>query len=284
MHGAHGQPDDWHVAAAVPALAGSEVHVWLAATDLDTTSVMALWPLLSVEEQHKAQRFRSEDLRAKYIGARGQLRILLGRYLGMRPEKVVITCNQYGKPQLAGDAAEALHFNVSHSGTLALYALRADSDIGVDIEYIDRAVPYESIANQFFAPQEYAMVRAFPADQQQRAFFNCWVRKEACVKAVGKGLHIDLEDFTVSLMPEQADRLLHMKEGAFGADDVFALERWRIATLPAPPGYAAALATHGEYTQLCCWRYPVDWNIQDGHAVMDAQTHVTPETCENGKP
>ena len=103
------------------------------------------------------------------------------------------------------------------------------------------------------------MVSAFPVQRQQRAFFECRVRKEACVKAAGKGLHINLSDFTVSLLPGQSDRILSMKDGTLGASELYVLDRWRLATLAVPAGYVAAIATDGKYERLRNWRYPAMW-------------------------
>ena len=101
-----------------------------------------------------------------------------------------------------------LRFNLAHSHELALYAFTRGREIGVDIEYL-RALPdADQIADRFFSARENATLQALPASQRRQAFFNCWTRKEAYIKAIGKGLSQPLDQFEVSLAPGDPARLL----------------------------------------------------------------------------
>ena len=237
----------------VPVLAQGDVHVWLAKIDCDPVLRGAFQDVLSPDELHKAACFHFPRDRARYICARGQLRVLLGRYLGIEARRVRLRYNRFGKPYLDGEDAGRLYFNVAHTRGVALYALRAAAEVGVDIEYMSREVEFAGIARQFFSAQEYAALSALPPSLQRRAFFNAWVRKEAYVKAVGQGLSIRLSDFSVSLAPGQPAGLL-----AIG-DAERAHERWRLQALDVPSRYVAAVATEGDALRLRCWRYPVAW-------------------------
>jgi 4'-phosphopantetheinyl transferase len=236
--------------ADAPALMQGDGHVWLAQIDFAPERVAAFWKVLSPEEQRKASCYRLPGVRDRYICARGQLRMLLGWYLGIGAAKIQFRYNQYGKPYLSGDCAGRLHFNVAHSRGLALYALRSDGEVGVDIEYMNEDVAFSGIAHQFFSPEEYATLCALPAELRLRAFYDGWVRKEAYVKAVGRGLHISLSDFSVSLSPGLPARILGIKH------DAAARERWCLSELAVPVRYTAAVAAEGEYLRLSCWRYP----------------------------
>lgn len=233
-----------------PALTQGDGHVWLARIDFAAESVAACWNVLSPEEQWKASRYRLPGVRDRYICARGQLRMLLGWYLGIEAAKVQFRCNRYGKPYLAGDCTGRLHFNVSHSRGLALYALRSDGEVGVDIEYMDADVTFRSIALEFFSPEEYATLTSLPEKLQLRAFYDGWVRKEAYIKALGRGLHIRLSDFTVSLSPGLPARVIDIRH------DVPGRARWCLSELAVPVQYTAAVAAEGGSLRLRGWRYP----------------------------
>jgi 4'-phosphopantetheinyl transferase len=139
---------------------------------------------------------------------------------------------------------------MSHTDDLALYAVAMRREVGVDVERIvpDRADPL--VAEQFFAPAEAAAFRAQPAILRERAFFDCWTRKEAYVKALGKGLSIGLSSFEVSLAPGESSALLRT------VDDSREAARWSLRDLDVGPGVSAALAVEGAGWSLSCWDWP----------------------------
>jgi 4'-phosphopantetheinyl transferase len=205
--------------------------------------------VLSADEHERAERFRFRKDREHFIAARGLLRILLGRYLDLPPRQLSFSYSPYGKPQLAGvSGGAALRFNVSHSHGIALYAVALGREIGVDVEYIRREVVGESIAEHFFSAREVASLRALPAEMQPQAFFNCWTRKEAFIKAIGEGLSFPLDEFDVSLVPDEPAALLNTRNGPLEA------ARWSLQALPVDEGYVAALAVEGHEWRLECWR------------------------------
>lgn len=165
--------------------------------------------VLSADERERAARFHFLKDREHFIAARGLLRLLLSRYLDLPPQQLSFSYSPYGKPALAGERdCTSLRFNVSHSHGVALYAFTLEREVGVDVEYIRQDVVGESIAEHFFSAQEVTSLRALPAGVQPQAFFNCWTRKEAFIKARGEGLSFPLDQFDVSLVPGEATALI----------------------------------------------------------------------------
>lgn len=161
--------------------------------------------------------------------------------------------NEYGKPALHPALAQNdLHFNLSHSGELALFAFVRGPLVGIDIELIRSNIEYEQIAQRFFSPQEQHALRMLPATEMAVAFFRCWARKEAYIKARGQGLSIPLDQFSVSLRPGEPPRLLHHQ------NDPQEAARWSLYDLTPGEDYAAALAVEGRHRQIRCWEWPPD--------------------------
>lgn len=226
------------------------VHVWLANLQGLAGRVDQFRATLCEDEQERAARFRSEGDRCHFIIARGTLRFLLSGYLRDDPAKIRFSYNAYGKPGLASPPATLpLLFNVAHSDGLALFAFTRHQNIGVDIERVRADVATEEIAERFFAPAEVAALRALPKDLRTTAFFACWTRKEAFIKARGLGLSLPLNQFVVSLAPGQKPALLS------AADGPQATARWTLCELHPASGYLAALAVENTNFELQCWRY-----------------------------
>lgn len=195
---------------------------------------------LSPEERARASRFHFEKHRRHFVAARGALRTLLGRYLQTEPAAVRFSYGAYGKPMLDGEHRDSsLRFNASHSGELALYAFVQNHDIGIDVEYIKRDFGTEEIAQRFFSSYEVQMLSALPATERAAAFFRCWTRKEAYIKAIGSGLSHPLDTFDVTLAPNEPAALLRV-EG-----DPREVDRWSLFDLAVEHGYAAALVVAG---------------------------------------
>jgi phosphopantetheine--protein transferase-like protein len=237
---------EWRPAAEAPALASGDVHVWRAGLDRDESAVRAFRRLLSPQEQERADRFHFHKDRRHFTVARGLLRTLVARHLGCRPEEVQFRYNAHGKPLLAEAGPADLRFNVSHSHGLALFALTRGRDVGVDVERARPDFAGEDLARRFFAPAEVAVLLALPAEQRREAFFACWTRKEAYIKAVGKGLALPLDRFEVSLRPGEPAALLAVH------DDPREVARWSMRHLDPGPGYAGALAVEGYDWRLWC--------------------------------
>jgi len=194
--------------------------------------------LLAADECERAGRFAFDHLRQSFTLARGALRILLARALGVTPEAIRFSYGEKGKPGLA--AATPFRFNVSHSSALVLIAITSDCELGVDIEKIRPMPDLQSIAGRFFSGEETEALMSLRPDQREAAFFRCWTRKEAYIKAIGDGLSAPLDGFAVTLDPSLPARMIHL------AGDRTAAGAWNLHDLLIEPGYAAALAYAGE--------------------------------------
>lgn len=239
----------WPLPPADLQIAIDNVHVWRAVLNQPAPVVQCLFFLLSPDERDRAAAFHFQKDREHFIVARGALRSILGRYLHLDPAQLRFTYNKYGKPALRGTAAVTrLHFSLSHSGGLALYAFNWDRQIGLDIEFVKDDIGWEEIAEQFFSIREIAMLRALPIRKRAEGFFNCWTRKEAYVKAKGEGLSLPLADFDVSLAPGEPAILL-------SASNPEESSRWTLKELAPCTGYAAAVAVEGANWNLECWSW-----------------------------
>lgn len=231
----------WERSSEFPRLGVTDVHVWRIGLRLKKSELARCRATLTTDERTRAARLLSPTHGRRFTAGRGILRRLLGKYLGTPPEDVILTCNTYGKPSLGGGAPR-LRFNLSHSGDIALYAFSRSRELGVDIERVDPKMATEAIADQFFSPTEVTALRAVPRSRRPRAFFACWTRKEAYIKARGKGLSLPLDRFAVSIGPGKASLLR-----SYIAGDV---DRWSLKDLTPGPGYAGALAVEGKGWRL----------------------------------
>ena len=210
-----------------------------------------LWCTLTADERQRAERYIFQKDRTHFVVARGLLRVLLGCYLRQEPLHLRFIYGPHGKPALATDTGGvALRFNVSHSHGLALYAITRGREVGVDVERIRPKVAQEKIAERFFSPREVTVLRALPTPLQATAFFACWTRKEAYIKATGDGLSLPLDQFDVSLAPGEPAVLLRT------AWDPQEVACWALQDLAPAPGYRAAVAVAGHDWRLTCWDGP----------------------------
>ncbi|MFQ5794197.1 MAG: 4'-phosphopantetheinyl transferase family protein [Candidatus Bipolaricaulia bacterium] len=241
----------WGPPPANLALSNDDIHVWRASLDLTASRVQSLQHTLTPDELDRAERFYFQKDREHFIVARGLLRAILGRYLNVEPSQPRFCYSPYGKPTLVTTSGKnTLSFNVSHSYGLALYAVTHGRKIGIDLERIRADFACEQIAERFFSPQENVVLRALPASMKHEAFFTCWTRKEAYVKAKSEGLSLPLDQFDVSLAPGEPAALLSTNW------DPQEASRWSLQALTPGPGYVAALAVEGYHWQLKCWQWP----------------------------
>lgn len=241
----------WQMPPANLALTRDAVHVWLADLEPGALVVDDLARVLSPDEQERAARFYFDRDRRRYIVARGVLRRLIGRYLALPPTQIRFDYGKHGKPELAADMGVGnLEFNVSHSQTLALFAFTWGRVLGVDIEFARELDDAEGIARMNFSPREFAIFHQLPDTQKKDAFFNCWTRKEAFIKAIGEGLSHPLHQFDVTFVPGDLAKLIYVAEDAAEAN------RWRLLALHPHEEYKAALIVYGQDWHLSQFAYP----------------------------
>lgn len=203
-----------------------------------------MFEILSADELERADRFHFEKDRSRFITARGMLRQILGKYLSQHPKGIHFEYSSYGKPGLGPDSGFGnLKFNLSHSDGLALLAITQDKNIGVDIERIRHDISIEQIAGRFFSFDEINSLDKLFEQQKNELFFQYWTRKEAFLKATGKGLSFPMEHCDVSTMSgREFSPVIIQKEGS----------DWHVKDLFPGEGFAAAIAIEGGDLDLSC--------------------------------
>ncbi|MEO8257043.1 MAG: 4'-phosphopantetheinyl transferase superfamily protein [Acidobacteriota bacterium] len=228
----------WGTGPGAADLPAGEIHVWLARLTGRDGEPLPMVPVLSPDECQRAGRFVFERDRRQFAASHTFLRRLIGGYLAIDPSDVAFAYSRFGKPAVAG-GPEGFSFNLSHSGEAAVVAVSRAGEVGVDIEAIRPLDDRDDLATRFFSSGEVRRLLAMPSSLRSEAFFNCWTRKEAFIKAIGEGLSYALNSFEVTLAPSDPVRLIHV------GGDAGEAERWTLAALPAEPGYAGALAVRG---------------------------------------
>jgi len=210
-----------------------EVHVWRVALALDCEQLSALATLLSSDEYVHSLGFKDEKLRCRWIAARGALRVILAAYIETEPGAVSFMTEPTGKPKLA---AGSLSFNLTHTEYLAFIAITAGGSVGIDAEIVHPKFPWEDIGRTFFAREEVDAIFQLAPGLRARAFYACWTRKEAYLKAVGFGLRAAFDKFHVAVGSDEP--LLVRVDG-----DPEEAEHWGLIDL-SEAGVAVALATN----------------------------------------
>ena len=235
----------------VPHLGPQQVHAWYVRLESLAVEPESWQSLLSFEECERASRFRFARDQRRFTVTRALLRALLGAYLGSEPEALVFHALEHGKPMLGGRHRDnPLNFNVSHSDGMALFGVTLDRAIGVDVERIRHDFEVVTIAKRFFSPAEQRDFLSLPTAEQHRAFFDCWTRKEAYVKALGDGLSHPLHQFDVSVIPGKPARLVATRP------DPQEASRWTMAAPDVGAGYAAAIVAKAKNLEIACRELP----------------------------
>jgi 4'-phosphopantetheinyl transferase len=236
----------WNAAPAGLKPESGEVNVFSAPLDVPTARFDELAQWLADDEWQRAKRFHLKRDRSRFIVGRGQLREILGALLDIHPKKFVFSCGEFGKPQIAGPvAAHSLHFNLAHSDSLAVYAT-AKHELGVDLERVRAMDQTEQIAARFFSTHEGRCLAVLPAEQRLEAFFSCWTRKEAYIKAIGLGLSDCLVQIEVSFTPLGAAEWLGVPRNP---------PRWFLHSFSPAADFVGALALPQQDSQVHCWQW-----------------------------
>ena len=208
-----------------------EVHVWR--VELDGEDAGTLATFLSSDERDYSSGFKYETLRRRWMAARGALRVVLAAYTQIVPAALRFMIEPTGKPKLV-DAN--LPFNLTHTDHLAFIAVAAEGLVGIDAEIVHPEFPWEDLGRAFFARQEVSAIFQLAPELRTKAFYACWTRKEAYLKAVGFGLQTATNTFQVSVESDEP-RLLRVD------GDPEQAARWGLMDL-SEAGVAVALATN----------------------------------------
>lgn len=259
------EPPGWAWPPDRPRVSNADVHVWQAGLDLDERGIRNLEATLSADERERANRFAVEAARRRFIVARGVLRDILSRYLAVPAAALRFAYGRHGKPRVLDcggacctddstgkpgeEAAAMLRFNVSHRDDLALYAVTCAREVGVDVESLERDVRSPEIAGRYFTAAEAGELADLTGEAGRRAFFGCWTRKEALLKAKGVGLSLPLNSFTVSVDPDRPARLLST---SWDPDETAC---WSLVDVIPDGRHVGAVAVAGSPACLRLWRW-----------------------------
>lgn len=226
------------------ALDSRELHIWCFQIGDNGKTLQLAHRLLSHDERERALRFRVDAAMRSYVVSRAMTRTILGDFCDKAPEDIQFDYTAEGKPFVSG----GVHFNVSHSGDLVACAVTACAPIGVDIEIHKPISDWELVARNFFCENEFRNLNhAVPRCQRVAAFHDCWVRKEAVVKALGGGLSIPLDSFEVSVLPDAPYGLLAVNDLPDEARE------WTLETFRPGSGYSGAVALRSRSVRLCVY-------------------------------
>jgi len=215
------------------------VRVWHVDLDRPRFASSGYQTCLDEDERVRAARYRSAPERARFLAARSTLRHVLSAVIGAAAERIVFRSSATGKLECADTPWQ---FSLSHSHGYAVVAVANEIRVGVDVERIDKTYAELRDVATLFTAQERESIGALPPTEATDAFYRCWTRKEAVLKAVGSGISDGLHRIAVTHEPEVSKLL--WTDGSFGNTD-----RWFLFDLDLPPfatqRYAAALATEG---------------------------------------
>lgn len=235
-------------------LCESEVDLWQIQLANQEWGLQYLRGLLSQDEMQRADRFHFEKHRNRFIVARAAMRMILAAYVGRTPQELVFFYGAKGKPELSPPQNSLkVQFNVSHSEDLALLAVTLEHRVGVDIEFIKDDFATDEIATRFFSEIETRILRTLPPTERTKAFYNCWTRKEAYIKALGEGLSLPLKSFSVTFGPNTVPALSWVD---LAPEEI---SRWQMHDIAAPQGYAAALVIEGQGHYLRQWPWRLEF-------------------------
>jgi 4'-phosphopantetheinyl transferase len=239
----------WQEPPSHLALGSGQVHLWCARLDVVPALEAHFYSCLSADERSRADRFHFATDRSRFVVSRGVLRELLGSYLRLAPASVVISKDERDKPFVPSNREPnlrgRLRFNASHSESLAVFAFAEGFELGIDIEYIQRALDFEAVAESHFTESEKAQLGHLAPAARREAFFLGWTRKEAYLKATGEGLRVSLDSVEVPLKAEPGPILL--KNRVFPVCTVYPL-------IPSPD-FVGAIAAEGTGHDLRCWKW-----------------------------
>lgn len=217
-----------------------EVHLYGLTLPHDPAELARLSGLLTTIEIDRAASLKSEPAKRHCLAGRGLLREILGAYLDIDAKQVQLAAGEHGKPFLLDDTVK-LDFNLSHSGENFLLAVAANRAVGIDLELIDPVKPLKEMARLVFSRREQEQLSQLTSPRRETAFYRNWVRKEACLKACGRGFSLPGNSFELSLLDEKPAVMVACCNQ----------QSWQILDLAVPPGYCAALAVESDgSTQL----------------------------------
>lgn len=240
----------WPVPAVFPDLGVGAGHVWAVPINVQKRLRDRYLELLSADEHDRWQGYQIHERRNAFAVCRGVLRTLLGAYLRVDPAELRFCYGARGKPHLRdATGRDLLQFNLSHSGALALIAVSWNCRLGVDLERLRADFPMARVSKRIFSLAENAILQQLPLNRRIAAFFECWTRREAYLKAIGQGFAVPPGLVDVPIMPTDGAVFIAPRHGSKQ------LRRWRLHALSPARGYVAALVAERRISNYDGWHW-----------------------------
>jgi len=241
---------DWPNSCRVPAPDPDDIHVWCISLIATLPRYEELFTILSNDERERANRYRFDKDRHRFVACRGRMRMILASYLNVSAGELRFEYSGYGKPSLAGPwASSRVQFNVSNSGDIGLLAVSCGREVGVDVEHIRPLSDLWGFAKRYFAESEREILQNSDEHQLLLRFFECWTRKEAILKATGNGLQISPESFAVTF-GNRPPTLVASTDPRVNCDD-----SWWLHSMQPTSEYVAALAVPSGPSTISNWQW-----------------------------
>ena len=228
----------------------ADIQLWSIDINPASHEPEELLSLLSDDELARAERFRFENHRHRWIAGRAMLRTILSAMTQRSPESVAFEYDQHMKPYLTCSSShERIHFNLTHSSDLALLAVTTVGPVGIDVERIEPLSNIDAVVSRFFSRAERDAFCSVTGDVDRlKAFYACWTRKEAYLKALGCGISKPTNAFDVTLLDNAEPEIVAIDGDTDAARD------WLLFDLKVIPGYVAALAIQSQADVKLVWR------------------------------
>ncbi|GJM16812.1 MAG: hypothetical protein DHS20C13_21390 [Thermodesulfobacteriota bacterium] len=233
----------WLRPPKAPELLPNEIHIWRTYLYFNGHSTNHFYSILSEDEKSKANRFRFEKDKKRFVITRGLLRETLGLYLEIDSKDLDFNYNKYGKPSLTNPGKSRLEFNLSHSGDVILYSFAKERKLGIDVERLRPIKKAQKIVERFFSEKEQQYYNTQNATEKDSTFFKLWTYKEAYTKAKGLGLALPLNQFDVPL----SNRPLPPNSSY--------TTQWTWQEINLAPDYVAAIAVEGSGFEIKQWDF-----------------------------
>jgi len=227
-------------------LSDDEVHIFLVEFNLFNSE--ECMQFLTKAECERAEKLKVKDKREQFVITRCVLRNILSQCIDKPTHEIHLSYGEHGKPKIRDTLNnKAIEFNISHSGAYALIAITLGNTIGVDIEEINKSIDYQSLAKRFFSGQEISEFFALDKEKQCEVFYCVWSRKEAFIKATGKGIAYGLDQFSVSLATGK-------KTGLETEVHVLSGDNWFCYDVVELEGYKTALAASSQQSAIVLYQ------------------------------
>lgn len=212
----------------------NEIHLWFKDLEQSEQECQRYKKILNIDELKRLEQFFFEKDKRRFIIARGYMKEVIGRYLEIESHDIVFTTSIYGKPQLIDSINQGLHFSLAHSHKLVVLAI-TKSRVGVDLEYIHRAIDYKNIAQNFFSKSEYQIFTSLPEALKKEGFYNCWTMKEAIRKVYGDEKILNMIEIEVSFIPGDKPEIISIENDSYEA------KKWVVKSFSLQKSYICAV-------------------------------------------